>query len=167
MAKTNLGSMSVEQLLQLRDDIGKELNRKSTELRSQLARLGGEIASSRGRGGSALKGKKVPPNIETGQATLGRVEVQNPDGWSPRLKKERSWKTLQLKRPLPRGSEEKNKLLVAPGGFPASWRWQSYCCYGSSYSFKQRVIAPVNIRQPKVSDSNICAMLYLHIYIAF
>ena len=52
MAKTNLGSMSVEQLLQLRDDVGKELNRKSTELRSQLARLGGEIAPSRGRGGS-------------------------------------------------------------------------------------------------------------------
>ena len=61
MPKTNLGSMSVEQLLQLRDEVGKELNRKSTELRSQLARLGGEIASSRGRGGSTLKGKKVPP----------------------------------------------------------------------------------------------------------
>ena len=60
MAKTDLSSMSVEQLLQLRDDVGKELNRKSTELRSQLARLGGEIASRRGRGGS-LKGKKVPP----------------------------------------------------------------------------------------------------------
>ena len=59
MAKTNLGSMSVEQLLQLRDDVGKELNRKSTELRSQLARLGGEIASGRGRG-SVMKGKKVP-----------------------------------------------------------------------------------------------------------
>ena len=59
MAKTNLGAMSVEQLLQLRDDVGKELNRKSTELRSQLARLGGEIASIGGRG-SSLKGKKVP-----------------------------------------------------------------------------------------------------------
>ena len=47
MPKTKLGSMSVEQLLQLRDDVGKELNRKSTELQSQLARLGGEIASSR------------------------------------------------------------------------------------------------------------------------
>src|SRR6478736_498452 len=58
MPKTNLRSMSVEQLLQLRDDVGKELNRKSTELRSQLARLGGEIAPSRGRG-SSLKGKKV------------------------------------------------------------------------------------------------------------
>jgi len=58
MAKTNLGSMSVEELLQLRDDIGKELNRKTVVLRSQLARLGSEIAPSRGRG-SALKGKKV------------------------------------------------------------------------------------------------------------
>ena len=73
MAKTNLGSMSVEQLLQLRDDVGKELNRKSTELRSQLARLGGEIASSRGRGGS-LKGKKVPPEISR--------QVREYMGWS-------------------------------------------------------------------------------------
>ena len=73
MAKTNLGSMSVEQLLQLRDDVGKELNRKSTELRSQLARLGGEIASSRGRG-SSLKGKKVPPKYRdrAGNTWAGR-----------------------------------------------------------------------------------------------
>jgi DNA-binding protein H-NS len=60
MPKTNLGSMSVEQLLQLRDNVGKELNRKTTELRSQLARLGGDIAPGRGRGNS-LKGRKVPP----------------------------------------------------------------------------------------------------------
>jgi DNA-binding protein H-NS len=74
MPKTNLGSMSVEQLLQLRDDVGKELNRKSTELRSQLARLGGEIASSRGRGGSTLKGKKVPPKYRdsAGNTWAGR-----------------------------------------------------------------------------------------------
>ena len=60
MPKTNLGSMSVEQLLQLRDDVGKELNRKTVVLRSQLARLGGEIAPSRGRRG-LLRGRKVPP----------------------------------------------------------------------------------------------------------
>ena len=133
----NIGSMSVEQLLQLRDDIGKELNRKSTELRSQLARLGGEIASSRGRGGS-LKGKKVPPKYraKTGPGIHGLVGVRNPDGWLRRLRKKKSWKILRLKRPLPRGSEEKNKLLVAPGGFPVSWRWQSYFCYGSSCSIQ-------------------------------
>ena len=73
MPKTQLGSMSVEQLLQLRDDVGKELNRKSAELQSQLARLGGEIASSRGRGG-LLKGKKVPPKYRdrAGNTWAGR-----------------------------------------------------------------------------------------------
>src|SRR6478672_9212701 len=73
MPKTKLGSMSVEQLLQLRDDVGKELNRKSTELRSQLARLGGEIAPGRGRG-SAMKGRKVPPKYRdrAGNTWAGR-----------------------------------------------------------------------------------------------
>ena len=73
MPKTNLGSMSVEQLLQLRDDVGKELNRKTVVLRSQLARLGGEIASSRGRG-SSLKGKPVPAKYrdKAGNAWAGR-----------------------------------------------------------------------------------------------
>ena len=73
MAKTNLSGMSVEQLLQLRDDIGKELNRKTTVLRSQLARLGADIAPSRGRG-SSLKGKKVPAKYrdKAGNAWAGR-----------------------------------------------------------------------------------------------
>ena len=73
MAKTNLSSMSVDQLLQLRDDVGKELNRKSTELQSQLARLGAEIAPSRGRG-SSLKDKKVPPKYRdsAGNVWAGR-----------------------------------------------------------------------------------------------
>ena len=73
MPKTNLGSMSVEQLLQLRYDVGKELNRKSNELRSQLARLGADIAPGRGRGGS-LKGKKVPPKYRdrAGNTWAGR-----------------------------------------------------------------------------------------------
>jgi DNA-binding protein H-NS len=71
MPKTNLGSMSVEQLLQLRDDVGKELNRKSTELRSQLARLGSEVAPS---GSSSLRGKKVPPKYRgrAGNTWAGR-----------------------------------------------------------------------------------------------
>jgi DNA-binding protein H-NS len=73
MPKTNLGSMSVEQLLQLRDDVGKELNCKSTELQSQLARLGADIAPSGGRG-SSLKGKKVPAKYrdKAGNAWAGR-----------------------------------------------------------------------------------------------
>ena len=103
MPKTNLRSMSVEQLMQLRDDVGKELNRKAVELRDQLARLGGEVGPSRGRGGSALRGKKVPPKyrspsgetwagIGTGQAILGQAGAQGRDGWSQQSRKEKDLK---------------------------------------------------------------------------
>jgi DNA-binding protein H-NS len=60
MPRTKLSGMSVESLLQLRDDIGKELSRKATELQNQLARLGSEVAPSRRGRGSALKGRRVP-----------------------------------------------------------------------------------------------------------
>jgi DNA-binding protein H-NS len=58
MARANLGSMSVEALIKLRDDIGKALNQRAAQLQSQLSRLGGEIGN-RGRG-SSMKGRKVP-----------------------------------------------------------------------------------------------------------
>jgi DNA-binding protein H-NS len=58
MAKANLGSMSVEALIKLRDEIGKVLNQRAAQLQSQLSKLGGEIGG-RGRG-SAMKGLKVP-----------------------------------------------------------------------------------------------------------
>ena len=58
MARANLGSMSVEALLNLRDEIGKVLNQRAAQLQSQLSRLGGEIGN-RGRP-SSMKGRKVP-----------------------------------------------------------------------------------------------------------
>jgi len=58
MARANLGSMSVEALLNLRDEIGKVLNQRAAQLQSQLSRLGGEIGNRGGR--SSLKGTKVP-----------------------------------------------------------------------------------------------------------
>jgi DNA-binding protein H-NS len=60
MPKRSLSSMTVEELLKLRDDVGKELSRKANELKSQLARLGSEVAPSRRGRGSALKGRTVP-----------------------------------------------------------------------------------------------------------
>ena len=59
MARTNLGSMSVEDLLKLRDDVGKVLSQKAVQLEAQLSKLAGEAASGRGRR-SGLKGTKVP-----------------------------------------------------------------------------------------------------------
>jgi DNA-binding protein H-NS len=60
MAKSNLGSMSVEALFKLRDDIGKVLSQRAEQLKGQLSRLGVEIGNA-GRGRpSSLKGQKVP-----------------------------------------------------------------------------------------------------------
>ena len=58
---SNLASMSVEDLIKMRDDIGKILSGKVGQLQSQLAALadGGKAV---GRpAGSKLKGKKVAP----------------------------------------------------------------------------------------------------------
>ena len=60
MARTNLGSMSVDALLDLRDDIGKALSARVGQLRDQLSRLGGEIDSARRGRRSSLKGRKAP-----------------------------------------------------------------------------------------------------------
>jgi DNA-binding protein H-NS len=57
MPRTNLGSMSVEALLKLRDDIEKVLSQKAVQLEAQLSRLGGEVGGVRRSG---LKGIKVP-----------------------------------------------------------------------------------------------------------
>ena len=67
MVKANLASMSVEALLQLRDNVERILSGKADELQQQLATLvaGGWIASGKkilGRPkGSSLKGRKVAP----------------------------------------------------------------------------------------------------------
>src|SRR5262245_28546299 len=60
MARTNLGSMSVEALLKLRDDIEKVLSQKAVQLEAQLSKLGGEVAAGRRGRRSGLKGKRVP-----------------------------------------------------------------------------------------------------------
>ena len=59
MLRTSLGSMSVDALLKLRDDIGKVLSQKAVQLKAQLSKLGGEAGGGR-RGRSAMKGRKVP-----------------------------------------------------------------------------------------------------------
>lgn len=73
MAKSrSLASMSVEALLQLRDDIERVLSERVDELRSQLSRLG---ADGRTRRVSAMRGQKVAPkyrDLETGETWAGR-----------------------------------------------------------------------------------------------
>lgn len=59
MARTNLAAMSVDELLKLRDDVGKVLSQKADQLNNQLSKLGGELGAGRRGRGSAVKGKKV------------------------------------------------------------------------------------------------------------
>jgi DNA-binding protein H-NS len=56
---TNLAKLSVEALIEMRDEIGEVLSSKTKQLQSQLAALGLGDAPSGKRGGSKLKGKKV------------------------------------------------------------------------------------------------------------
>jgi DNA-binding protein H-NS len=60
MARTNIGSMSVDALLKLRNDIGKVLSQRAKQLRDQLSMLGGEVARGRRRRRGGMKGGKVP-----------------------------------------------------------------------------------------------------------
>ena len=75
MARTpSLASMSVDALLKLRDDVGKELSQKAVQLEAQLSKLGGEVGGGRRGRGSGLKGIKVPAKYrdKAGNTWAGR-----------------------------------------------------------------------------------------------
>ena len=52
--------MSVDALLKLREDVGKVLSQKVTQLEEQLSRLGGELGSRRRGRPSGMKGRRMP-----------------------------------------------------------------------------------------------------------
>jgi len=82
MPAMNLKRLDVDALLSLRADIDKKLQQKRGELERQLSRLGpgnaaggrGGFRSARGRRGSALKGRRVPPKYRSpsGETWAGR-----------------------------------------------------------------------------------------------
>jgi DNA-binding protein H-NS len=59
MASTNLASMSIDALLELREDLAKVLSRKAVELKGQLRRLDSDSGYKRGDGRSPLRGRKI------------------------------------------------------------------------------------------------------------
>jgi len=62
MARVNLSGMSVEGLMDLRKRVDEMLHRRRAEIEKQLERFA-VVGGARvvGGGGSALKGRKVPP----------------------------------------------------------------------------------------------------------
>jgi DNA-binding protein H-NS len=77
MAKVNLSEMSVEALMDLRKPVDQMLVERRAEIEKQLETMDRAIAvagSRRGQGGSALKGRKVPPKYRgpSGETWAGR-----------------------------------------------------------------------------------------------
>jgi DNA-binding protein H-NS len=75
MAKVNLSGMTVEALMDLREQIDETLVERRAELETQLEKMGKAIAVVGVRGGrSALKGRKVPPKYRSpsGETWAGR-----------------------------------------------------------------------------------------------
>jgi DNA-binding protein H-NS len=52
--------MSVDELLKLRDDVGKVLTQKAAQLQEQLSALGAEVVIGRRGRRSAMRGRRVP-----------------------------------------------------------------------------------------------------------
>jgi DNA-binding protein H-NS len=73
MAKVNLTGMNVEALLSLRKQVDERLAGLRTELEKQLAALDGQV-KSKGKTGSSLRGRKVPPKYGSplGETWAGR-----------------------------------------------------------------------------------------------
>jgi len=77
MAQVNLSGMSVEALMDLRERVEETLLKRRADIEQQLARMDvavvGVARVARG-GGSALKGKKIPPRYRgpSGETWAGR-----------------------------------------------------------------------------------------------
>jgi DNA-binding protein H-NS len=76
MPKVNLSGMTIEALMDLREQIDETLLKRRAEIEQQLQRLGAVVSGARvvrGRG-SALRGRKVPPKYRgpSGETWAGR-----------------------------------------------------------------------------------------------
>jgi DNA-binding protein H-NS len=77
MAKANLTSMTVEALLQLREEIGAVLSRRADNLKKELKAIGADYADDgriAAQGRKSLRGRKVPVKYrdKAGNAWAGR-----------------------------------------------------------------------------------------------
>ena len=77
MAQVNLSGMSVEALMDLRERVEETLLKRRADIEQQLARMDVAVvgvARVARSGGSALKGKKIPPRYRgpSGETWAGR-----------------------------------------------------------------------------------------------
>src|SRR5262245_50106613 len=97
MPKVNLSGMTVEALMDLRERVDEMLLERRAELQKQLERMDASVGGRRvvRGGGSALKGRKVPPKYRgpSGETWAGR-------GARPRWRSEEHTSELQSLRHL-------------------------------------------------------------------
>jgi DNA-binding protein H-NS len=76
MPKVNLSGMKIEALMDLREQVDETLLKRRAEIEQQLERMGAVAGGARvaRAGGSALRGKKVPPKYRgpSGETWAGR-----------------------------------------------------------------------------------------------
>jgi len=79
MAKVSLSRMNVESLIELRDQVDQRLRENRVEMQKQLERMHRAIGAVGGQrvargGGSALRGREVPPKYRgpSGETWAGR-----------------------------------------------------------------------------------------------
>ena len=77
MTTLNLSGITIEALIDLREQVDETLVKRRAEIEQQLARMDGAVAEGTRvarRGGSVLKGKKVPPKYRSpsGETWAGR-----------------------------------------------------------------------------------------------
>lgn len=90
MAKANLGSMSVDDLLKLRDRVGEVLSGKVADLKRQLSRLAGGVAATAGKSAPARRGPKK------GHKVAPKYRGPGGETWSGRGLRPR-WLTAAIK----------------------------------------------------------------------
>jgi DNA-binding protein H-NS len=78
--------MSVQQLLKLRDDVGKMLSQKAAQLEEQLSALGAEVVTGRRGRRSAMKGRRVPVKYRDKEGNTWAGRGAQPRWLSEKLK---------------------------------------------------------------------------------
>jgi len=100
MAKINLSGMTVEALMDLRNRVDEMLVEHRAKLIEQLERIA-VVGGARvvGGGGSALKGKKVPPKYRSPSGETWAGRGARPKWMVAALKKGKKLEDFLIKRP--------------------------------------------------------------------